>query len=264
MTSRLNVIERGDGRPVVLLHGFAVDHRVVTSLDDVLAQGNWRRIYVDLPGFGESPIGDCASTDDVVTAVVALLRERMQGERFALLGQSFGGMVARAVAREMRDDVLGLALVAPATVADSDARDTPAETVLHEDVDALRAAGDSADDYAQIAVVQSVEGARAFVEHSAPGAAVADEEAMKRLSENYELGTDPEAGAAFTQPSVIITGRQDHVVGYRDAWATLEHYPRATFAVLDEAGHNVHLDASPVVDALVADWLRRMTPYDER
>lgn len=264
MTTHFNIVERGTGRAIVLLHGFAADHRVLTSLDDVLAQGGWRRVYVDLPGFGATPIGECASTDDVVAAVVGMLRERFGDEEFALLGHSYGAMVARAVAHEMRDDVLGLALLVPAFVADSDAREVPQETVLHHDDAALRAAGDDADDYAQIAVVQSVDGAKAFVEHNAPGAKIADEEAMSRLTDHYELGAQPEDGEAFTRPSVIVTGRQDHVVGYHDSWARIEHYPRATFAVLDEAGHNAHLDAAPLVEALVGDWLRRMTPFEQR
>ena len=36
--------------------------------------------------------------------------------------------------------------------------------------------------------------------------------------------------------------------------ALLEHYPRATYAALDAAGHNVHLDQPEVAEALVRAW----------
>lgn len=261
----MNIVRHGRGTPIVLLHGFEADHRLVLSLESALrAVPGWRRLYPDLPGFGRTPIGDVASTDDVVAEVLDLVDDELAGEQFAILGDSFGGMVARAVAHRRRDRVLGLGLLASVFVADASARVVPERVVLHEDTDAVAVAGDSADDYADIAVVQTRGNAEAFVEFAAPGAELADGEAMKKLSENYRLSWDPEDSEPFTQPSLIITGRQDHIVGYRDALNRLEHYPRATFVTLDEAGHNAHLDQDALVGALVADWLRRMRPYDKR
>ena len=43
----------GDGRPILFVHGLAVDRRVMTALFEPLPSG-WRRIYVDLPGHGAS------------------------------------------------------------------------------------------------------------------------------------------------------------------------------------------------------------------
>jgi hypothetical protein len=83
----------------------------------------------------------------------------------------------------------------------------------------------------------------AFIDYVYPGLGAADEAALQRIASRYALDHEPEdASSPFTQPSLFITGRQDQVVGYRDAWARIEHYPRSTFAALDAAGHNVHLD----------------------
>ena len=41
----------------------------------------------------------------------------------------------------------------------------------------------------------------------------------------------------FESPTLIITGRQDRVTGYQDAWDLIENIPRETFAVLDRASH---------------------------
>ena len=60
------------------------------------------------------------------------------------------------------------------------------------------------------------------------------------------------------QPSLHLAGRQDHVVGYLDAWRRIEHYPRASFATLDSAGHNLLFEQSELVSAFVTDWLTRM------
>ncbi len=65
------------------------------------------------------------------------------------------------------------------------------------------------------------------------------------------------SSASFEHPSLIITGRQDSIAGYQDAWNLLDKYPRATFAALDMAGHNLQIEQSDVFDALVSNWLKR-------
>lgn len=43
-----------------------------------------------------------------------------------------------------------------------------------------------------------------------------------------------------------------------DAWSLIEHYPRATFAVLDMAGHNLQIEQSDMFNTLVHNWLERI------
>ncbi len=257
----MHVEERGTGTPLVLVHGFGVDHRMLLPLDDAVAgEGGWRRLYVDLPWTPGTPVGDVTSTDDVVAALLAAVRERVGDEPFAVLGSSFGGLLARSLAHALRDQVLGLATLAGVVGADRASRDVPARQVIHTDPAALAAAGDAADDYAEMAVVQTPEGARLFSRYAHPGMVAADEDALTRIGERYTPTVDPEVAspAPFVQPALFVTARQDHVVGHRDAWASLDHYPRATYVALDAAGHNVHLDRPAVVDVLVRDWLRRV------
>lgn len=257
----MHVVERGSGTPIVLLHGFGVDHRLLLPLDPVFeAEGGWRRLYVDLPGTAGTPVGAVASAEDVVSAVEDEIGRRLGGEPFALLGNSFGGMIARRVAHDLRPRVLGLAALAAVFVAEHARRDVPGRTVLVEDPAAVADLGGAGGAYAEMAVVQDADNARAFAEHAHPGLRSADGAGLERIARRYSLDREPEEGSPepFTRPALFVTGRQDHVVGYRDAWVRVEHYPRATFAALDAAGHNVHLDRSALAAALVADWLRRM------
>ncbi|GAA2856432.1 hypothetical protein GCM10010523_16150 [Paenarthrobacter ilicis] len=50
---------------------------------------------------------------------------------------------------------------------------------------------------------------------------------------------------------------QDHVTGYEDGWKLRGHYVRGTYAVLDSAGRNAHLERPELTAALVKDWLAR-------
>lgn len=258
---RMRVVERGSGTPLFLLHGFGVDHRLLLPLDSVIeAVGGWRRIYLDLPGHGGSTVGDASSTEDLVAAVEEEIRDRVGGESFAVLGSSFGGMIARRIVHDFRDQVLGLAVIAAVFVASHANRDVPERVVLSESAAVLRELGEAGDAYAEMAVVHTPDNARAFVEHAYPGLTSADQDALERISEHYALAEEPEKAspAPFTQPTLLVTGRQDQVVGYRDAWARVGHYPRATFVALDAAGHNVHLDQPAVTTALVTNWLERV------
>ena len=47
------------------------------------------------------------------------------------------------------------------------------------------------------------------------------------------------------------------MTGYEDGWKLRDHYVRGTYAVLDSAGHNAHLERPELTAALVKDWLAR-------
>jgi pimeloyl-ACP methyl ester carboxylesterase len=88
-------------------------------------------------------------------------------------------------------------------------------------------------------VVQTPETLRRFQEYVVPGVALADHAALERIFQRWELRTAPEQAPAYANPTLILAGRQDATVGYAGSWRLLEHYPRATFAVLDRAGHGL-------------------------
>ena len=47
----------GEGRPIIMLHGWSVDHRhMVSDMEPLFRQRDgWKRIYLDLPGHGRTP-----------------------------------------------------------------------------------------------------------------------------------------------------------------------------------------------------------------
>ncbi|MDP9793802.1 pimeloyl-ACP methyl ester carboxylesterase [Catenuloplanes nepalensis] len=253
--------QTGSGTPVVLLHGFGLDHRSLLPLEPAFERaGGWRRIYLDLPGATGSPADDAGSTQAVADAVVAEIRRRVGDEPFAVLGGSFGGMIARYVAHELRPRVLGLATVAGVFVATHAQRTVPPRTVLRREPEIEPILGAALDQYREDAVVESAQDARAFLEYIRPGLDGADQRALARISSSYSLDREPEDAhpEPFLQPALHITARQDHVVGYADAWSRTGHYPRASFATLDAAGHNLLFEQHALCCALITDWLERI------
>jgi pimeloyl-ACP methyl ester carboxylesterase len=254
--------DHGSGTPVLALHGVDVDHRELAgSLEPLFAdRPGYRRIYPDLPGMGRTPAPDTVtSSDDVVELLLGMVDLLIGGRPFLVVGQSYGGYLARAIANRRPRQAAGLALICPLLGAAAGGAAVPEHLVLHASGD-LHGILDPAleAEFRGYFVVQTPETLRRFQDYVAPGMAVADRAALERIFERWQLRTTPEQGPAYANPTLILVGRQDATVGYAGAWRLLEHYPRATFAVLDRAGHALPHEQPGLLAALLGEWLDRV------
>ncbi|WP_395446387.1 acetoin dehydrogenase dihydrolipoyllysine-residue acetyltransferase subunit (plasmid) [Aminobacter sp. UC22_36] len=105
-------LRQGEGRPIVLLHGFGAD---LNSWRPMLAAGpvDVPMLALDLPGHGGSPRQTPADLEAIACDVEATLAALDVGPAL-LVGHSFGGAVAATVAARGHADVRALALIAPA------------------------------------------------------------------------------------------------------------------------------------------------------
>ena len=97
---RLHYVERGEGPPVVLIHGNTVWHRdfVASALFDRLAE-NHRVIAFDRPGFGHSSRPrDRLWTPAAQAKLLHAALKVIGAGPSAVLGHSMGSMVAMAMA----------------------------------------------------------------------------------------------------------------------------------------------------------------------
>lgn len=213
----------------------------------------YRRLYPDLPGMGKSPGGDVASSDDVLAALEDFVDAEIGAEPFLLIGESYGGYLARALANRRPGQVSGLALICPTgtKLRHADRTLPPLEVRRAEE-------GQFSDEFTGMAVVRTAEVARRFDEEIVSGLELADQVAMARIMERWELSEGPELGV-YARPALFLTGRQDSITGYEDVYALLPHYPYASFAVLDMAGHNLQIEQPELFNALMGEWLDRVS-----
>ncbi|MEU7409446.1 alpha/beta hydrolase [Streptomyces sp. NPDC042638] len=254
----LHHVEFGSGTPVLLLPGHTVDHRLLLPLEPVFAaRRGWRRIYADLPGSGRSPrLTGPVTAEAMDEAVLRFVDEAVGDEPFAVVGISYGGRLARRLIAERGPQVRGTALIAP-PVRPGGERVLPERQVLTRD-EALLAALEPADReaFAGIALYQDDAGWSAFRDHVLPGIRAHHREDAAALLTAYRSEEPPESRTGTHDGRhLLVTGRQDHLVGWRDQVDLLEHYPRATYAVVDGAGHHVHLDQPDAVHGLLGNWL---------
>jgi pimeloyl-ACP methyl ester carboxylesterase len=255
--------QHGSGTPVLALHGAGVDHReIMGALEPLFAdRPGYRRIYPDLPGMGRTPAPETIDSNDAVLELLLGLVDVVIGqEAFLLVGHSYGGYLARAIANRRPGQVAGLALVC--SIGEQAGEDEhPGHVVLHaaDDLDPDSAlAPELAAEFRNYLVVHTPETLRRFQETVAPGVALVDRAALERIFARWQLRTAPEQAPAYANPTLILAGRQDATVGYAGSWRLLEHYPRATFAVLDRAGHGLPHEQVGLLTALLAEWLDRV------
>ena len=158
-----------------------------------------------------------------------------------------------------------LLLKVPAVIADTARRDLPPfEPVVRDD--ALIASLDAAEREALGDVLVQTPGYIAALRpkvHERVQPAIA---ATRPIA--HEIRADPArytvsfdlaaAEKGFSAPTLIVAGRQDTTVGYRDAMGLLESYPHASLAVLDGADHKWPVVRLTLLEALVENWLARI------
>ena len=106
----------GRGTPVLALHGAGVDHREIAGALEPIFRDvpGFRRLYPDLPGMGRTPAPETInSNDDVLDILLGLIDGAIGDEPLLVMGQSYGGYLARAVASRRPEQVVGLALICP-------------------------------------------------------------------------------------------------------------------------------------------------------
>lgn len=90
----LNVLDHGSGPPILLVHGFPLDHSMWHAQIEALA-GGWRVIAPDLPGFGASPpLAGPVTMERCADHLVEMLDALGVNEPVVLCGLSMGGYVA--------------------------------------------------------------------------------------------------------------------------------------------------------------------------
>lgn len=258
----------GEGRPIIMIHGWSVDHRhIMSDMEPLFRQRDgWKRIYFDLPGHGRTPGKDWITNQDkMLDVVLDFIDNVIPGQRFVLAGTSLGAYLARGVVHHRPESIDGLLQIVPVIVQGAK-RHLPSAVTLIADPALVSELEPAEAEFFQISVVQSrkiVDYIRAnFLSASEMGDQAFQAKIQTEHPENYAFSFDVDAlPKACPAPTLIVMGRQDSMVGYRDAWEILENYPRGTFAILDRSGHFVPFEQEDLFHALVGEWLNRVEEY---
>jgi pimeloyl-ACP methyl ester carboxylesterase len=156
----------------------------------------------------------------------------------------------------------GLLLDVPLIEPDTAKRHLPQPLIVHEDPAFIAALTPDEQDLKGFIVAQSMDLLTEFRQFIGPAIEIADHAFLQRLEQQFAFSFDVDTRPTpFSAPTLFLTGRQDNWCGYRDAYRLLDNYPRASFVVLDRAGHALSVEQKTLFRALVNEWLDRVEEY---
>lgn len=266
---RLHVLRQGapGTLPLVLLHGFPLDHRMWQEVADLLP-GDRTVLAPDLPGFGRSPAGpsvaEALGADPTVPSLEVAadaveMTLRAAGVRRAVVaGLSMGGYVAMAVLDRHPDLVAGLGLVDTRANADDDAgrarRLSVAETVLAEmTVDAVIGMRTGLLGVTtRVSRPDLAERFERWIRDQGPAAVAWAQRAMAARPDRTAVL------AGFGGPAVVVVGAEDELSPVATAEHMVGALPDARLVVVPSVGHMTANESPEPVAAALSELLRRV------
>jgi len=228
---------RGKGTPLVLLHGYPLDHHL---WDDVvpLLEDTFDVIVPDLRGFGESTIADSSPTVEDYASDIAGLLDYLGIQKTAIVGHSMGGYVALAFARHYPDRLTGLGLVSSKVLADppdrKEGRHKSAKDVSENGIDSVVATMTpkfTADEKLQAF-------ARSSMEQPQPAAYIGALNAMAERPDSTPLL------ASLEVPMVVVHGTSDALIPVDRAREVKAALPQAHLVEIAGVGHMPMMEAT--------------------
>ena len=251
----LAFVDQGNGPPVVLVHGFPLDHGMWNAQINALLKAH-RVIAVDLRGFGQSEVtAGKVTMEQFADDLAALLDVLGIDEPITLAGLSMGGYVAFAFHHKYASRVRGLVLCDTRAVADT----------------AEVAAG-------RLAMAERVEreGPAVLVDTMMPRlfaeATVRQRPELVESLRRVMLGSDPRAVAAASRgmaerpdvtaglgqircPTLVIVGRHDDISPVDEMRAIAEAIPDAHLVEILDSGHMTTLEQPNEVNRAMLEFL---------
>ncbi|MBN2117926.1 MAG: alpha/beta fold hydrolase [Anaerolineales bacterium] len=221
---------RGKGTPLVLLHGFPLDHHLWDAVLPPL-EDTFDLILPDLRGFGESSTVDSFYAMEDYASDIAGLLDGLGIRKAAVAGHSMGGYVALAFARLFPERVRGLALVSSQVLADSPERKdgrykSAAEVAEHGIGSVVEAMTPKLTPDKKLQAF-----ARQSMERQPPAAYIG---ALKAMAERVDSTT---LLSSFLFPVVLIHGDADALIPVDRAREVKAALPQAHLVEISGAGH---------------------------
>lgn len=261
-TAKLSCTDSGEGRPVLFVHGYPLDHTMWSAQISELSR-NHRVLAPDLRGFGASPLGEAdpdtgISMDDYADDLAHLLDVARVKEPIVYCGFSMGGYIGWCFIKKYRSKLAALVLCDTRAAADSgEVREKRLETAQQ------------VNDHGSAWIAEQMI-PKLFAETTRRERP----EIVDRMAEVIRR-TNPDSIAAALRgmanrpdstpmlsmldlPTLLIVGEND-VITTKDEMSSLAKViPNSEFIVASNAGHMAPVENPAAVTKAMSDFLSRL------
>jgi pimeloyl-ACP methyl ester carboxylesterase len=263
---RIFVEELGDGFPLILLHGGpGLDHTMFRPWLDPLAD-EFRLLYVDERGQGRSDRVDPATlTLSVWARDVDVLAEALTLDRFALLGHSFGAIIATTHAIDL-GTAAGYVISGGGDSSAALGADVQASLdILGNEGAAIAKSWEdekTVQTEAEFAALMQTQMPFHFAGAVPPDFGAATLYAPEVLRHAARMGYGdfdyPPHLERIAKPTLVVVGERDRTTTPRAARVLHEGIRDSELLVIPDVGHMSYVEAPETYVPAVRDFLRRV------
>ena len=250
----------GQGTPMLFLHGWGMDRRIMSGCFEPVFEDLsicYKRIYIDLPGMGNSVAGkDIKTSDDMLDALYYFVKDVI-GDEVILAGESYGGYLARGFVNKYRSMVKSLILLCPLVYPGCRNGQVESLCVMEWDETFLQTLSEEQyNSFTYMNVVLTEPVWKLYERDILPAIEMQDRHFPDYVLDGaFSFDVDA-LDVPFMKPCLIVVGKQDTEVGYKDQFKLLEKYPNATYCALNKAGHNLQIEQPELFQSIVKNWLK--------
>ena len=251
-----NVLDRGQGPPILFIHGFPLDARMWEEQLSAFSE-DYRCIIPDLPGFGDTPLGDETWTLERWADDLRLLVRQLVGEQsYFVCGLSMGGYVAWQLWKRERQKIAGLIQCDTRAMGDTPeiarAREMMAATIDEAGIVTL-----ATDMLGKLTHAESATRSPGWVQTletvllSATPAGVAT--AQRAMAEREDVR---DSLSLIDVPALLVCGAHDTISTPDEMRDIAEAMPRATLEIIPDAGHLAPWECPTAVNTVLRAFLQ--------
>jgi pimeloyl-ACP methyl ester carboxylesterase len=223
---------QGEGKPVILIHGFPFNKRIWTRFAEDLSK-NFKIFSIDLPGFGDSPLlREQFDLAEIADSVLTWMQEE-KIEKPVVVGHSLGGYITLEMAKKSPDLFSSFVLFHSTGTADSqekkESRNKVLDFIKNNGVQAFTSnfieplfAKKSNDSIATVRTIAMEANEKTVIAYT---------KAMRDRSDSQGVLQN------FPRPILIITGEKDPGIPVESITKQASLSPRVRLEILREAAH---------------------------
>jgi len=248
--------DKGEGKTVVLLHGYLESLDIWDSFADELSE-NYRVITIDLLGHGKSGVVSETHSMELMADAVFEVVKYLEIEKCTLIGHSMGGYVAMAFLEKYETYLEGLSLFHSTPLSDSEPTKILREKTISEIRNGKKIeicknhvpktfAKNNTEKY-----IQEIGFGKIIALNTPDEGIIAALNGMKQRKNRVELLKNTKI------PFLYILGKKDNFIPSN----ILSHFElpcSATIGVLDNSGHQGYIEEKNKSLKIVSNFLKKI------
>ncbi|NUS73880.1 MAG: alpha/beta fold hydrolase [Corynebacteriales bacterium] len=249
----MNVVEAGQGDPVVFLHGLPFSSQMWAGQRHELSS-TFRVITPDLRGQGATPAGQVPPTLQTCADDVVEMLNEFELDKVAVVAFSMGGYVAMELLRRHPGRVRGLVLAATRASADGPA-ERRARLAMAERIERDNSTAPMLGDFLTKLTSPSTQDPaldatlREWINQAHPAGLAWTQRAVAAREESFDVLS------TLDVPALVIVGEDDVITPLAQAHKMADVLPDAVLVALPHAGHLLNLEQPKDFNSVVHEFL---------